>query len=98
MSLGLPRHPVQIVATLRGLELDDTLLVNLPDIPVVLLTGTSAAAQMQHAVKARPWITLLLMDDPADLPRAFERLRSTGVSRVSCIGGRTLAVTFLRHG
>jgi riboflavin biosynthesis pyrimidine reductase len=91
MSLGLPRHPIQIVATLRGLELDDTLLVNLPDIPVVLLTGTSAAAQMHDAVKARPWITLLLMDDPADLPRAFERLRSTGISRVSCIGGRTLA-------
>ena len=91
MSLGLPRHPLQIVATIRGLELDDTLLFNLPDIRVVLLTVAPAAARMHQAIKVRPWITLLLMDAREDLPRAFEQLRSMGVARVSCIGGRTLA-------
>ena len=91
MSLGLPRHPIQIVATIRGLELDDTLLFNLPDIPVLLLTVAQTAERMHYAIKVRPWITPVLMDDPADLPRAFERLRSMGIVRVSCIGGRTLA-------
>jgi riboflavin biosynthesis pyrimidine reductase len=91
MSLGLSRHPLQIVATIRGLELDDTLLFNLPDIPVVLLTVASAAQRMRHAIDTRPWITLVLMDEPEDLPRAFERLLAMGVARVSCIGGRTLA-------
>ena len=91
MSLGLSRHPLQIVATIRGLELDDSLLFNLPDIRVVLLTVASAAQRMHQAIKVRPWIRLLLMDGPEDLPRAFEQLRSTGVARVSCIGGRTLA-------
>ena len=91
ISLGLSRHPVQIVATIRGLELDDALLFNLPDIPVRLLTVPSGERQMRQALKARPWVTPLLMDGPEDLPRAFERLWSTGIGRVSCIGGRTLA-------
>lgn len=91
MSLGLPRHPLQIVATIRGLELDDTLLFNLPDIRVVLLTVASAFERMHQAIRVRPWITLVRMDAPEDLPRAFEQLRSMGVARVSCIGGRTLA-------
>jgi riboflavin biosynthesis pyrimidine reductase len=91
LSLGLPRHPIQIVATLRGLELEETLLANLPDIPVVLLSGPSAAAQMRRAVEARPWITVLLMDNPERLPWTFARLQSMGIRRVSCVGGRTLA-------
>jgi riboflavin biosynthesis pyrimidine reductase len=91
MSLGLPRHPIQIVATIRGLELDDRLRFNLPDVRVVLLTVASAAQRMHHAIRVRPWITVLLMDGREDLPRAFEQLRSLGVARVSCIGGRTLA-------
>ena len=34
-SLGLPRHPIQIVATLRGLELDAACMFNVPELPVV---------------------------------------------------------------
>lgn len=69
-SLELSRHPVGIVATLRGLELDDTMLFNLPDIPVLLLTVAPAAEQMSQAIKIRPWITLLLIEGPGDLRRA----------------------------
>jgi riboflavin biosynthesis pyrimidine reductase len=90
-SLGLPRHPLQIVATIRGLDFGDTLIFNVPGIRVVLLTVASAAERMREAVSIRPWITLVVMDAPQDLPRAFERLRATGVARISCIGGRTLA-------
>jgi 5-amino-6-(5-phosphoribosylamino)uracil reductase len=98
LSLGLPRHPVQIVATLRGLALEEAMLFNLPDIPVLLLTVPSAADQMSRALELRPWITVLLMDGPGDLPRAFGRLRSIGIARVSCIGGRTLAGQLLDAG
>src|SRR3954468_22833084 len=37
-ALQLPRHPVQIVASIRGLPLDEALLFNVPDIRVVLVT------------------------------------------------------------
>jgi 5-amino-6-(5-phosphoribosylamino)uracil reductase len=97
-SLELPRHPVQIVATLRGLELDEMMLFNLPHIPVLLLTTASAAERMYRAIKIRPWINLLLMEGPEDLRRAFERLRSIGIARISCIGGRTLAGQLLDAG
>jgi riboflavin biosynthesis pyrimidine reductase len=90
-SLGLPRHPLQIVATVRGVELEETLLFNLSDIRVVLLTVASAAERMREAVSIRPWITLVVMDASQDLFRAFERLRAMGIARISCIGGRTLA-------
>ena len=90
-SLGRPRHPTQIVATLGGLDLDRGLLFNVPDVPVVLLTISAAARQMQAAVAARPWIAPVVMETPRDLPRAFDQLRRMGMTRISCIGGRTLA-------
>jgi riboflavin biosynthesis pyrimidine reductase len=90
-SLGFPRHPVQIVATLRGLDLEDALLFNVPEISVLLLTAPSAARQMRDALAARPWVTPVPMAGPHDLPSTFERLYSMGIQRISCIGGRTLA-------
>ncbi len=97
-SLGLARHPVQVVATVRGLDIADTMLFNLPAIPVLLLTVAAAAERMSRAVDARPWVTLLVMDSPADLRGAFERLRFMGIARISCIGGRTLAGRLLDAG
>lgn len=97
-SLGLSRHPVQIVATLRGLDLAGMMLSNLPDVPLVLLTVASAAERMYPAIEIRPWITLLLIDGPGDLRPAFERLPSIGIMRISCIGGRTLAGHLLDAG
>jgi riboflavin biosynthesis pyrimidine reductase len=91
ISLGLPRHPVQIVATLRGLELDRILLFNVPAIPVMLVTLRTVAKSMDAALCARPWVTPVLMDRPGDLPRALTEIRSKGIARISCIGGRTLA-------
>jgi riboflavin biosynthesis pyrimidine reductase len=97
-SLGLSRHPAQIVATLRGLDLADTMLFNLPAVRVLLVTVPSATAQMSRAIKARPWITLLLMEGPGELQRTFERLPSIGIARISCVGGRTLAGHLLGAG
>jgi 5-amino-6-(5-phosphoribosylamino)uracil reductase len=97
-SLGKPRHPVQIVATLRGLDFDDGLLYNTPEIQVILITIGGCAQLMQPELTSRPWITTIVMDGPADLPRAFEQLRARGIERVSAIGGRRLATQLIDAG
>jgi hypothetical protein len=56
-ALGLPRHPIQIVATLRGVTFDRTLLFNEPDVRVVLLTVPACQDLMGNALAERPWIT-----------------------------------------
>ncbi len=90
-ELGLPRHPIQIVATLRGLEFDDSLILNVPELRVVVLTIAPCSAVMHHALAPRPWITPVLMKDARDLAGAFHQLHRLGVRRISCIGGRTIA-------
>ncbi|HEX3701795.1 MAG TPA: dihydrofolate reductase family protein [Vicinamibacterales bacterium] len=97
-SFGLPRHPVQIVATLSGLPLDDGMLFNLPDVRVVLVTVASAADLMRDALSTRPWIETVRMNTPHDLAAAFHTLRRTGIERISAIGGRTLAAALLDAG
>ncbi len=90
-SLGKPRHPAQIVATLEGLDLEAGVMFNVPHVPAVLLTVPPVAASMTRSLRDRPWITVVMMDRPEDLCGAFQRLRSMGIGTISCIGGRTLA-------
>jgi 5-amino-6-(5-phosphoribosylamino)uracil reductase len=97
-SFGLPRHPVQIVATVRGVDLDAALLFNLPEIRVVLLTVAAAAQQMQPALRERPWVTPLVMPSSAALAPIFEEMHAMGIVRICCIGGRTLAGWLLDAG
>jgi len=94
-GLGLPRHPMQIVASLSGIDVDESLLFNVPAIRVVLLTLAATARRMERALRARPWVTVITMETGNDLPRAFEQLQHADVARISCIGGRTLARTLL---
>ena len=86
-SLGLPRHPVQIIATNRGLDFDGHLMFNVPDLRVVLLTGPSVPSTMHDRIRERPWILEVPLP-AAGLRDAFERLYAMGIGRVSCVGGR----------
>jgi 5-amino-6-(5-phosphoribosylamino)uracil reductase len=88
---GLPRHPMQIVATLRGMEFDDALIFNVPELKVLLLTIPRCADAMHDALAERPWITPVVMNDAHNLVDAFQQLRRIGIQRISCVGGRTLA-------
>jgi riboflavin biosynthesis pyrimidine reductase len=97
-TMDLPRHPVQIVATLQGIALDEALMFNLPDLRVILVTVARGAEAMRDALQARPWITLVVMEDALALPAAFRELRRLGIERISCIGGRTLAGQLLDAG
>jgi 5-amino-6-(5-phosphoribosylamino)uracil reductase len=90
-SLGLPRHPTQIVATLRGLPFDETLIYNVPELRVIVLTVAGYAREMEAALAERPWITLVVMRDAKALRSAFAELRKLGLSRISVVGGRTIA-------
>jgi riboflavin biosynthesis pyrimidine reductase len=92
---GLARHPTQIVATLRGVDLTRGLLFNTPDLAVILLTAPAGAAAMETNLAARPWIRTVVMRNRTDLAAAFAALRADGIRRISCIGGRSLAADVL---
>jgi len=92
---GLPRHPTQIIATRRGVDLDRSLLFNVPDVPVVVLTEPDGAIAMEKGLATRPWIRLVVVNSRTDLRRAFTVLRATGIGRISCVGGRSLAADLL---
>jgi riboflavin biosynthesis pyrimidine reductase len=94
-SLGLPRHPIQIVATLHGFDLGDGLLFNTPELRVIMITLASCDRVFHDAVAARPWMTMVVMEHRGDLPRAFRELRLLGVRTLSCVGGRTLAAQLI---
>jgi 5-amino-6-(5-phosphoribosylamino)uracil reductase len=94
-SLGLARHPIQMVATLRGIDIDRMLLFNVPDLPAIVLTVSECATRLRDVLSTRPWITAVLMEDGRDIRHAFDQLSALGVRRVSCIGGRHLARSLL---
>lgn len=94
-SLRLPRHPVQIVATLKGVDMDRGLLFNVPDIPAIVLTVSAGAAVMEKSVAERSWIRMLTMQQPGHLAQAFRTLGELDIGRLSCVGGRTLAAQLL---
>jgi riboflavin biosynthesis pyrimidine reductase len=95
-SLGLPRHPAQVVVSREGkVDLDETLLFNVPDARVFLILGNTAHDRLSIGLSRRPWIRLLRSPD-GDLRAPLEELRSVhGVDRISCVGGRTLATNLI---
>jgi riboflavin biosynthesis pyrimidine reductase len=97
-SLGLPRHPMQLVATLHGMDLEHGLMFNVPELRVTVITVARGAEVMRDGLAARPWITPIVMKGPQDLAGAFRQLRRDGVHHLSCIGGRTLAGQLIDAG
>jgi len=94
-AAGLPRHPAQIVATQRGLNLSRGLIFNVPDVPVILLSQAEGVKAMAAELATRPWIRTVVLNGATDLSQAFVQLRVMGLRRISCIGGRTLAAALL---
>jgi len=97
-ALGQPRHPVQIVATRRGVLIDRELLYNIPSLRLILLTAPGGIAVMRQALAERPWVTPLVVDTGNTLIDAFEELRKMGVQRISAVGGRNLAAELIDAG
>jgi len=97
-SLGQPRHPAQIIATLGGMDLEGELVFNVPELTVFVLTVGAGLARMHEALAVRPWIRPIVMPHQSDLPAAFRGLRSEGIARISIVGGRTIATALIDAG
>src|SRR6185369_5063220 len=91
-SLGLPCYPVQVVATLNGdLDVESSLLYNVPELRVFIVTQDAGAKALAPYLGKRPWIHVLSAGPRSDVIAALKTLRADhGVARVSSIGGRTL--------
>ena len=94
---GKPRHPIQIVATTSGaIPIETGLLFNVPDIRVVIMTGPRGAEALRDRLRSRPWISVLNTGTGSDLRAGVRRLHDEfGISRVSAVGGRTLATALI---
>ena len=98
-SLGLPRHPAQIVVSKRGRVDVDALLFNVPDVRVFLIAGDECIARHESALRARPWVRLIPVRMATIFDPAFERLRvEEGIQRISAIGGRFTATQLVDAG
>ena len=95
-GLGLPRHPAQVVVSRRGrINLERSLLFNVPEVPVFLIITPDGLRDSERAVADRPWITVVPLTND-DLTDAFRRLRRDhGLSRISVVGGRTVASSLI---
>lgn len=97
-SLGLPRHPAQVVLSQTGRINLDALLFNVPEVPVFLILGEQGLQRWARRVADRPWITTVPLSS-GDLGETFRRLRREhGLSRISVVGGRTVASALLDAG
>jgi riboflavin biosynthesis pyrimidine reductase len=98
-ALALPRHPAQIVLTGRGrIDLERTLLFNVPDVPVYVIAAPAACERLEVAVSRHDSIELVpMIADDLRTPLTYLR-EKRGISRISCIGGRSTATALLDAG
>jgi riboflavin biosynthesis pyrimidine reductase len=97
-SLGLSRHPAQVVVSKRGQVDLASLLFNVPEVPVFLIGGEQCFLRHAAALRARPWIRPVPLDG-VDLTSSIERLRiEDGIARISAIGGRSTATRLVDDG
>jgi riboflavin biosynthesis pyrimidine reductase len=98
-ALNLPRHPAQIVVSQAGrLTIEESLLFNVPEVPVFLVIGADGFDRCERALADRPWITVVPLTG-RDLGDAFRRLRlEHGLRRISVVGGRTVATALVHAG
>lgn len=99
-ALGLERYPVQVVATRSGdLDIESALMFNVPALRVFILTDDTGAEELERHTKRRPWIRVLSGGRESDVIAGLQTLRADhGITRVSCIGGRTLTTQLIDAG
>jgi len=100
VSLGLARYPAQVVATRSGtLDVDASLLYNVPELRVFILTEDEGARALRPYTEKRPWIRVLSAGPTSDVRAGLKALRAAhSITRVSSIGGRTLTTQLIDAG
>jgi riboflavin biosynthesis pyrimidine reductase len=79
------------------LNLDGTLLFNVPSVPVFILAGDRLPDRVVRAVQDRSWITLIPIEH-GDLRASIARLCQYGIRRISAVGGRSAASALIDAG
>jgi len=99
LALGLPRHPAQVIVTGRGcIDVNRSLIFNVPDVPVFVIGSRVACAALDDGVRHRPWVRMVGLE-PSGLRGALSTLRiDHGLRRISAIGGRTTATALVDEG
>ena len=98
-TLGLPRHPAQIIVTDRGdLPVDDGLMFQEPSLPVFVITRSLVAEFLRERIRARPWVEVIDGGEPLSLGSALIQLAGRGMRVISCVGGPRTATALLREG
>jgi riboflavin biosynthesis pyrimidine reductase len=96
LALGLPRHPAQVVMSADGsVRPDDTLIFNVPGVPVYVLTSERGRERLAGAIAARPWIEAIV---GASLDEQFAALARAGIRRACSVGGRRSATALVDAG
>lgn len=96
---GLPVHPAQIVLTRDGqVDIDHTRLFNVRDVPVYVLTSHAGRERLERPLHARPWVEAIVADGPDALAQQMNELFRRGQHRISCVGGRLTASSFVDAG
>lgn len=99
-TLGLDRYPAQVVATRSGdLDIESALLFNVPELRVFILTNDTGAEELAPHTRPRPWIRVVSGGRASDVIAGLKTLRADhGITRASCIGGRTLTTQLIDAG
>jgi riboflavin biosynthesis pyrimidine reductase len=99
LARGLPLHPAQIVLTHNGrVDIDHTRLFNVREVPVYVLTSRAGRERLARPLHARPWVHPIVADGPDALERQMNELFSRGQHKISCVGGRLTASSFVDAG
>jgi riboflavin biosynthesis pyrimidine reductase len=97
-SLGLPRHPAQIIVSKDGRLDFASLVFNVPDVPVFVIAGEGCVLRHAPALRTRPWVRCVPLEG-GDIRGAIDRLQAeAGIQRVSAIGGRLTASRLVDAG
>jgi len=98
LSLGKPRHPMQVVVTSAGdLHFDEGLMFQEPDLRACLMAPSSAVVQLRDRAAKTPWVEVIDAGQPLSMRRGLQQLAARGVAVVTAIGGRRTAQSLIEE-
>jgi riboflavin biosynthesis pyrimidine reductase len=96
LSLGKPRHPIQVIVTTAGdLHFDEGLMFQESDLRSCLIAPSSAVPQLKRRTERAPWVDVIDAGEPLSLRHGLAQLATRGVEVVTAIGGRRTAQALL---
>ena len=98
LSLGKPRHPMQVIVTVAGeLPFDEGLMFQEPELRSCLIAPSSAASPLRVRAARVPWVDIIDAGEPLSLRRGLEQLAERGVRVVTAIGGHRTSQSLLEE-